>query len=220
MSLPLPPSSCFSFSITLPAPPPPPALLLIFLILFKYKQVGRTTLDSREELVLEDFSHVEKMSFPPSGNTKPGFITPPHPLAHTFKFKSYSLQVFRRIRSFFGIDNAEYMMSVCGTYLYQSDPIVFDILLGGSFWKSLIITILSYCSFFINCIYIVLVICAFQLMSGTNSYLVPCLPHISVCFVYRKLQFLRIYIKFKIWPIFFLLTWWEVHDQNTDKRRK
>lgn len=94
-------------------------LLFIFFILFKYEQVGRTTLDSRDELVLEDFSHVEKMSFPPSGNTKPGFITPPHPLAHTFKFKSYSLQVFRRIRTFFGIDNAEYMMSVCGTYLCQ-----------------------------------------------------------------------------------------------------
>ena len=82
-------------------------------------KVGRTTLDSREELVLEDFSHVEKMSFPAAGSTKPGSITPPHSLAHTFKFKSYSLQVFRRIRNFFGIDNAEYMMSVCGTYRYN-----------------------------------------------------------------------------------------------------
>lgn len=79
-------------------------------------QVGRTTLDSREQLVLEDFSHVEKMSFPATGSNKPGFITPPHSLVHTFKFKSYSLQVFRRIRNFFGIDNAEYMMSVCGEW--------------------------------------------------------------------------------------------------------
>jgi hypothetical protein len=80
-------------------------------------KVGRTTLDSRDQLVLEDFSHVEKMSFPATGSTKPGYITPPHSLAHTFKFKSYSLQVFRRIRNFFGIDNAEYMMSVCGKFL-------------------------------------------------------------------------------------------------------
>ena len=91
-----------------------PFVLLIVLFIPK---VGRTTLDSRDELVLEDFSHVEKMTFPASGSTKPGFITPPHSLAHTFKFKSYSLQVFRRIRNFFGIDNAEYMMSVCGTYV-------------------------------------------------------------------------------------------------------
>ena len=78
------------------------------------RQVGRTSLDNREQLRLGDFSHVEKMTFPPTGSNKPGFSTPPHSLAHTFKFKSYSLQVFRRIRNFFGIDNAEYMMSVCG----------------------------------------------------------------------------------------------------------
>lgn len=89
------------------------------------EQVGRTTLDSREQLVLEDFSHVEKMSFPATGSNKPGYITPPHSLVHTFKFKSYSLQVFRRIRNFFGIDNAEYMMSVCGESLQstKSPPI-------------------------------------------------------------------------------------------------
>ena len=64
------------------------------------------------QLTIEDFSHVEKISFPAAGSE----TTPPHSLVHTFKFKSYSLKVFRRIRDFFGIDNNEYMTSVCGNY--------------------------------------------------------------------------------------------------------
>ena len=64
------------------------------------------------QLTIEDFSHVEKITFPAAGSA----TTPPHSLVHTFKFKSYSLKVFRRIRDFFGIDNNEYMTSVCGNY--------------------------------------------------------------------------------------------------------
>ena len=73
-------------------------------------QVGQ----DRKNLTLEDFSHVEKLIFPPDGGHHGTQTTPPHSLAHTFKFNSYALKVFRRIRDFFQIDNAEYMNSVCG----------------------------------------------------------------------------------------------------------
>ena len=80
--------------------------------------VGRNYQDDTNQLTLEDFGHVDKMYFPPKGSSKPPNITPPHLLAHTFKFKSYALKVFHRIRQFFGVDNGEYMTSVCGNYNY------------------------------------------------------------------------------------------------------
>lgn len=75
--------------------------------------------DSARELELEDFHKVEKVAFPPKGSgnedeEESGMRTPPHGLAHTFKFKSYSPSVFDRLRSFFGIDAHSYMNSVCG----------------------------------------------------------------------------------------------------------
>lgn len=80
--------------------------------------VGHTQLASRQHLTLEDFSYVEKITFPPEGQSKPPHITPPHSLAHTFKMKSYAPKVFRRIRDFFGLDPAGYMLSICGNYNY------------------------------------------------------------------------------------------------------
>lgn len=78
--------------------------------------IGKGANYEREDLTLEDFSYVEKISFPPEGTTKPPFQTPPHSLAHTFKFKSYAPRVFRRLREFFDIDRTNYMLSVCGDY--------------------------------------------------------------------------------------------------------
>ena len=69
-------------------------------------------------LSVEDFTFAEKMNFPARGNNSPPYFTPPHSLVHTFKFKSYAPRVFRRIREFFSIDTASYMMSVCGNYNY------------------------------------------------------------------------------------------------------
>ncbi len=69
------------------------------------------------DLTLEDFSYVEKINFPPQGNNNPPHRTPPHSLAHTFKFKSYSPKVFSRIRDFFGIDRTNYMLSICGKFV-------------------------------------------------------------------------------------------------------
>ena len=69
-------------------------------------------------LTVEDFSHVQKLTFPASGGMSGSFRTPPHALVHTFKFKTYCPLVFKRIREFFGINIAEYMLSICGNYNY------------------------------------------------------------------------------------------------------
>jgi hypothetical protein len=69
-------------------------------------------------LNLEDFTYVEKIPFPPQGNTKPPHFTPSHTLAHTFKFKTYAPKVFARIREFFNVDSLSYMGSVCGDSNY------------------------------------------------------------------------------------------------------
>ena len=63
---------------------------------------------------MEDFGYVEKIEFPPDGNNKPPHCTPPHALAHTFKFKTYAPKVFSKIRQFFSVDSAAYMESMCG----------------------------------------------------------------------------------------------------------
>ncbi len=61
-----------------------------------------------------DFQFVENVPFPPKGSTEQPFITPPHSLAHTFKFKSYAPKIFKQLREFFDIDPVDYMQSVCG----------------------------------------------------------------------------------------------------------
>jgi hypothetical protein len=78
--------------------------------------IGRSTYFDKEGLTLDDFNHVDKMIFPAAGSNKPPYFTPPHSLVHTFKFKSYTPKVFERIREYFGIDRANYMLSVCGNY--------------------------------------------------------------------------------------------------------
>lgn len=69
-------------------------------------------------LKVEDFTFAEKIIFPARGNNRPPYCTPPHSLVHTFKFKSYAPKVFKRIREYFDIDIANYMLSVCGNYNY------------------------------------------------------------------------------------------------------
>lgn len=82
--------------------------------------IGRDThsRSSKNGIILDDFNYVEKTTFPPDGYNKPPHRTPPHSLAHTFKFKSYAPKVFKRIRNFFDIDSIGYMLSVCGNYNY------------------------------------------------------------------------------------------------------
>jgi 1-phosphatidylinositol-4-phosphate 5-kinase len=66
----------------------------------------------------QDFDEVENVFFPPKGSNTPPFITPPHSLAHTFKFKSYAPKIFKQLREFFDIDPIDYSQSVCGDYNY------------------------------------------------------------------------------------------------------
>jgi hypothetical protein len=74
--------------------------------------------ENEEELSLEDFNYVEKRDFLPEGSVNKRYRTPEHSLGHTFKFKSYSPKVFKRLRDFYDIDTASYMHSVCGNFNY------------------------------------------------------------------------------------------------------
>ena len=53
---------------------------------------------------------MEKYVFRPDGRKN----TPPHKLGHTFKFKDYSPVPFAYIRRMFGINEYEFIHSVCG----------------------------------------------------------------------------------------------------------
>jgi len=63
-----------------------------------------------------DFDVINKLKFPPEGSNHPPNITPPHRLAHAFKFKDYAPNVFRKIRQHFGVNEADYMLSLCGDF--------------------------------------------------------------------------------------------------------
>lgn len=58
----------------------------------------------------EEFMRMQKYVFRPDGRKG----TPPHKLAHTFKFKDYSPVPFAYIRRMFGINEYEFIHSVCG----------------------------------------------------------------------------------------------------------
>lgn len=78
--------------------------------------LGKNHADINADMTHKYFNAVEKMTFPPKGcNTYP-YITPPHTIGHTFKFKTYASTVFKQIRSIFQVDTSNYMMSVCGSY--------------------------------------------------------------------------------------------------------
>jgi len=83
---------------------------------------GRRTISETStapaEPTTEDFAVINKLTFPPEGGNHPPNITPPHRLAHSFKFKDYSPSAFRKIRSHFGINDADYMLSLCGDFNY------------------------------------------------------------------------------------------------------
>eukprot|EP00968_Pinguiococcus_pyrenoidosus_P022758 scaffold3350_cov268-Pinguiococcus_pyrenoidosus.AAC.25 len=77
--------------------------------------IGRRTAPTqRAHLISSDFTSVDKYVFPPNGVLRGPLPTPPHNLAHTFKFKDYSPLVFRAIRELSNIEDDSYMLSVCG----------------------------------------------------------------------------------------------------------
>ena len=57
-----------------------------------------------------DFLATEKYEFRPDGSED----TPPHQLSHTFKFKDYAPIVFAYLRRLFGVNEFDFLLSVCG----------------------------------------------------------------------------------------------------------
>lgn len=83
--------------------------------------IGRTNLamsknahNERRWLDNDDMMAVEKYEFPPRGSD----ITPPHQLNHTFKFKDYSPLAFAYLRRMFGVNEYDFLLSVCGNANY------------------------------------------------------------------------------------------------------
>ena len=58
----------------------------------------------------DDYLKTEKYEFRPDGSEH----TPPHQLSHTFKFKDYAPVVFAYLRRLFGINEFDFLLSVCG----------------------------------------------------------------------------------------------------------
>mmetsp|Transcript_18158 Transcript_18158/g.30100 ORF Transcript_18158/g.30100 Transcript_18158/m.30100 type:complete len:872 (+) Transcript_18158:429-3044(+) len=64
----------------------------------------------RKWLTSDDFMATEKYKFKPSGTSN----TPPHQLGHSFKFKDYSPIAFAYLRRLFGVNEFDFLLSVCG----------------------------------------------------------------------------------------------------------
>jgi len=90
--------------------------LSIAMMLGLRTSIGRTNVEMNKPeerqrwLESDDFMHVEKYIFKPKGGPK----TPPHELSHTFKFKDYSPKAFAYLRRMFGINEFDFLVSVCG----------------------------------------------------------------------------------------------------------
>ncbi|KAF0697469.1 Aste57867_11853 [Aphanomyces stellatus] len=61
----------------------------------------------KHRLEMTDYMRVVKREFPANPQTK-----------HSFKFKDYSPDIFRQVRHCFGVDSADYMITLCGDSNY------------------------------------------------------------------------------------------------------
>jgi 1-phosphatidylinositol-4-phosphate 5-kinase len=66
--------------------------------------------DRKKLLSPQDFMAEEKYEFSPKGSA----TTPPHKLSHTFKFKDYAPVAFAYLRRMFGVNEFDFLLSVCG----------------------------------------------------------------------------------------------------------
>jgi len=66
--------------------------------------------DRKKVLTPQDFMAEEKYEFAPKGSA----TTPPHKLSHTFKFKDYAPVAFAYLRRMFGVNEFDFLLSVCG----------------------------------------------------------------------------------------------------------
>mmetsp|Transcript_15613 Transcript_15613/g.34113 ORF Transcript_15613/g.34113 Transcript_15613/m.34113 type:complete len:881 (+) Transcript_15613:196-2838(+) len=65
---------------------------------------------SKRWVLPQDYRTTEKYEFRPKGGTG----MPSHQLAHTFKFKDYAPVVFAYLRRMYGINEFDFLISVCG----------------------------------------------------------------------------------------------------------
>eukprot|EP00300_Choanocystis_sp_HF-7_P037506 c53674_g1_i1.p1 GENE.c53674_g1_i1~~c53674_g1_i1.p1 ORF type:complete len:424 (-),score=103.55 c53674_g1_i1:413-1645(-) len=79
--------------------------------------IGQATTRENRELVLADFTTEFKKSFPSEGSSD----TPPH-RSGDFKFKDHAPLAFKQIRERFGIDAADYMLSIGGDHALKEIP--------------------------------------------------------------------------------------------------
>lgn len=66
--------------------------------------------EKKKMLTPQDFMAEEKYEFAPKGSA----TTPPHKLSHTFKFKDYAPVAFAYLRRMFGVNEFDFLLSVCG----------------------------------------------------------------------------------------------------------
>ncbi|GMH53385.1 hypothetical protein TrST_g1280 [Triparma strigata] len=70
-----------------------------------------------DTLTPKDFRETGSVYFPPRGsydNVSGVQLTPPHNLAHTFRFKNYANNAFTSLRKTFNISTESYLQSICG----------------------------------------------------------------------------------------------------------
>jgi 1-phosphatidylinositol-4-phosphate 5-kinase len=72
--------------------------------------VQEEKIKERRWVLPSDFRMMEKYEFRPRGGKK----TPPHQLAHTFKFKDYAPIAFAYLRRLAGINDYDFLLSICG----------------------------------------------------------------------------------------------------------
>ena len=70
---------------------------------------GDESNNNNKKLTVQDFDSYVKVRFPRIGSE----ITPPH-ASSDFKWKLYSPKVFKNLRSDWGVDESEFMLSICG----------------------------------------------------------------------------------------------------------
>lgn len=70
----------------------------------------RMSSEEKRWLTSDDFMATEKYKLKPTGGPR----TPSHQLGHSFKFKDYSPVAFAYLRRLFGINEFDFLLSVCG----------------------------------------------------------------------------------------------------------
>eukprot|EP00043_Microstomoeca_roanoka_P017750 m.186057 g.186057 ORF g.186057 m.186057 type:complete len:920 (+) comp16694_c5_seq1:339-3098(+) len=90
--------------------------------------IGYTMQKRKRDILMQDFQEVESVYYPKEGTA----TTPPHKFEN-FKFYTYAPRAYRHFREIFGIDTADFLLSMCHKPLRElSNPGAS----GSLFWLS------------------------------------------------------------------------------------